>query len=233
MDKLVEWIDKYKMEYSRADLYNIKGMYLCDFNITECPKEISILKQLTVIRFYKCNLTEIQPEIMQLINLTDLGFYGCKGIKKIPHTIINLKKLKTLDFTGNKIKSLPVEISQLDELKSLYLTFNKLTDIPKEFSAMKKLKYLDVDHNRLTKIPINSLPQTPKFFINYNDNFIKIPNSYRNGHTRFAELLRKLKLYIIVWRYYIKWRANIVSKYGPKNYRDVEVLQKYFYIMRC
>ena len=89
--------------------YNVK--YL-----TELPRELFDLTNLTLLDLHRLRLTQLPPEIGKLTNLTHLDLVY-KQLHKLPSEISNLINLKHLDFEGNSIHNLPPRVSRLTNLK--------------------------------------------------------------------------------------------------------------------
>jgi internalin A len=98
------------------------------------------------------NLTEIPREVFQLQNLTllDLSF---NQIVKIPAAIAKLQNLRTLYLHHNQIVKISDAISQLQNLKELYLSGNQIVKIPDFISQLQNLTSLDFSYNQIVEIP--------------------------------------------------------------------------------
>ncbi len=127
LEKLSE-IRWFSVGYTVNDSGEITGIGLCDREVKDLNRIISILKELK-------SLTSL-----------DLGYNQLTDISALKE----LKSLTRLELWRNRI----VDISALKELKSLTyleLSHNQLTDI----SALKELKsltYLDLENNQISDI---------------------------------------------------------------------------------
>jgi len=97
-------------------------------------------------------LTEIPKEIAKLTNLTHLDLSSSQ-LKEIPKEIAKLTNLTSLDLSYNKLTEIPKEIAKLTNLTSLDLNSNQLTKIPKEIAKLTNLTDLDLRNNKLKEIP--------------------------------------------------------------------------------
>ena len=94
------------------------------------------------------HLTQFPKEIAQLQNLTTLNLQD-NQLTQLPKEIAQLKKLNTLHLQNNQLKQLPEEFVQLQGLKFLDLANNQLKQLPQEFAQLQMLNYLDLHHNQL------------------------------------------------------------------------------------
>jgi hypothetical protein len=101
------------------------------------------------------DIGKVPPEIKNLVNLESLQL-NMNGFEKIPASVLELTKLKSLDFTDNIITDI-TGISKLKNLEELTLFGCRLTSIPTEIKNLKKLKYLGLTGNNLSDDEINWL----------------------------------------------------------------------------
>lgn len=101
--------------------------------LTELPKEMCELTQLTQIMILKNKIASISPEI------------------------VNLTELKKLDLSGNKLTSIPAEIGQLANLEVLKLSNNPLESLPKELGNCTKLKTLVLKGTKVSDADIDEI----------------------------------------------------------------------------
>ena len=97
-----------------------------------------------------CNqLTNLPKEIGQLTNLTLLNLWD-NQLKSLPKEIGQLTNLTSLRLLKTQLTSLPKEIGQLTKLSKLSLFNNQLTSLPKEIGQLTKLTELDLSENKFS-----------------------------------------------------------------------------------
>lgn len=170
------------IEYAKKN--NAIRIKLSNLNLSELPKEISILDQLEELFLYSNQLRSLPKDIEHLVNLAHLDLRNNK-FEFFPDEIAKLTKLKTLRINDNKINAndlsrigslthleklhirsnglneLPVEIAHLTMLAELDISYNNLNNLPSEFGKLEKLTTLYIGNNKFSKIPllITCLPQ--------------------------------------------------------------------------
>ncbi len=127
--------------------------------LTELPKEIGQLTNLTRLNLNSNKLTELPKEIGQLIDLTELDLFNNK-LTELPKEIGQLTNLTRLNLNSNKLTELPKEIGQLTNLTTLILKNNQLSELPKEIIKLTNLNILNTADNanlNLTSVQIEWL----------------------------------------------------------------------------
>ncbi|MFM7437881.1 MAG: leucine-rich repeat domain-containing protein, partial [Snowella sp.] len=104
------------------------------------------------LRLLSGRLTELPKEIFKLNNLTGL-YLGFNQISEIPDEIAELKNLTTLTLFSNQISEIPDAIAKLKNLKKLSLSDNKISRIPDVIAELKNLGWLDLENNQISEIP--------------------------------------------------------------------------------
>ncbi len=154
---------------NKAKRTNAKEINLSNCGLTELPKELLELKNLTVLDLYHNELTDVSyiKELKKLIKLdlrrnklTDVSYI--KELKSLTtlylannkltdvNYIKELKNLTTLDLKGNNLTDVSY-IKELNNLSYIVLSFNNLTNV----SCMKELKNLtslNLSGNKLTDV---------------------------------------------------------------------------------
>ena len=159
-----------------------------DYNeLTELPKEIGNLTQLTHLDLSINKLTKLPKEIGNLTQLIELYLTNNK-LTKLPKEIGNLTQLTYLDLSDNELTELPKEIGNLLQLIALYLHNNNLTELPKEIGNLTQLTRLDLSYNKLTKLPkeIGNLIQLTNLYLSDNE-LTELPKEIGNL-TQLTEL---------------------------------------------
>ena len=146
---------------SNGGKINNKGENIIDFlkTLGFADEIIKILKASKPTHFdfskYKIQ-DEYIENIGELDSLEELHLNDC-GITKLPESIKNLKKLKTLSARSNKgIKEVPSWISTLPSLETLDVANCDIQNSDIDLGNLKTLKQLVMDGNiNLTKLPKN------------------------------------------------------------------------------
>jgi internalin A len=98
------------------------------------------------------HLSELPHEIVQLSNLASLNLNG-NQLTALPESIVQLGNLASLNLNGNQLTALPESIVQLGNLASLYLNGNQLTALPESIGQLSNLTSLNLHGNQLTALP--------------------------------------------------------------------------------
>jgi Leucine-rich repeat (LRR) protein len=124
-----------------------------DYNqISEIPDSISELKNLAELYLVGNQISKIPDAISELKNLTDL-YLGSNQISQIPDSIVGLKNLTELYLSNNQISEIPDAISELKNLTGLYLHSNQISQIPDAIIKLTNLRILDLGNNLIREIP--------------------------------------------------------------------------------
>jgi internalin A len=145
----IRWeLRKFKGELTKADLEKVRRLDFKGKQLTELPKGLENLTQLTRLSLYVNQLTSV------------------KGLEK-------LTQLKSLNLTMNQLTDV-TGLEKLDQLESLSLRENQLTDV-KGLEKLTQLKSLYLDENPdLTKTQIAELQKAlPKCKIYSNPHLTK------------------------------------------------------------
>lgn len=155
--------------------YNSESLDLSNMGLTELPKALSSLSQLTSLDLSGNKLTSISQELEKLVSLRYLYLsrnqlvaipkefsylvelrhldLSKNRLTKVPKELGNLSKLIRLNLSQNKLTAVPSELGNLSELTTFYLDQNQLRSVPRELSQLSKLTVLDLYQNKLTKVP--------------------------------------------------------------------------------
>ena len=159
-------------------------------------------KELTTLDLRNCRLGEIPEEVFELTHLEHLllgaeekkrWVYGLevhKGwawfeksfyfhnnyIIELPHKIVGLASLKSLDLSFNALWIFPIEITLLKNLATLDLSNNRLSQLPKEIIQLQSLTILYLSNNNLSQLP-KEITQLQNLTILYlsNNNLSQLP----------------------------------------------------------
>lgn len=121
-------------------------MDLSPNKLSSIPKEIGLLKKLTILNLIDNNLVSLPEEIGNLTNLTELHL-SYNDLESIPKEIGLLNSLSILYLNGNELTKIPAEIGQLTNLSKLVLTTNNFSSIPQ--------KVCDLENNYNTTLYIS------------------------------------------------------------------------------
>ena len=125
--------------------------------LTAIPKEIGLLKALTVLLITNADhttggISSIPSEIGAL-SLEELLMTGHPRLTQLPSEIGRISTLNYLYLQNNALAELPAELGQLEGLDKLYVNGNKLTFLPTELGQVTRLRSLQVGNNALTEMP--------------------------------------------------------------------------------
>jgi len=98
-----------------------------------------------------------------------------------------LKKIRTLDLSGNKLKAVPNVIFDLLTLTRLYLNFNELEELPEDVGKLTGLKEFALAGNKLKSLPISMARLSSLELLDIGYNSITDASSL-GGCKRLAEL---------------------------------------------
>ncbi|EDV19225.1 uncharacterized protein TRIADDRAFT_62316 [Trichoplax adhaerens] len=147
-------------------------------------REARVTRQLLLSQVI---LMKISPGILEkLTNLRHLYIVGCSLTGSVPHQLVNMSNLQTLDLSDNKLNVVPspifenlrqlrtVDLSRndfvafpkslkyLQKLKKLNLSFNKFLEMPAELGYLKHLQHLDMSSNLIDSISTDAICQAWK-----------------------------------------------------------------------
>lgn len=153
------------------------ALELSDLPLTEVPKWVRRLVNLTELRLHGCSLAELPGWLGELVSLTMLDASG-NALATLPESVGNLASLRHLDLSGNRIAVLPESVSRLEELETFFLNGNQLTGMPgwigrfpalttlglvgnrlatlsDSLGSLRQLGFLDLSYNWLTALPVS------------------------------------------------------------------------------
>jgi internalin A len=168
---------------------NRKELNLSAQGLTEIPREVFQLQNLTQLFLFNNQIVEIPDVIAQLQNLTSLSLFN-NQIVEIPDAIAQLQNLTKLDLRNNRIVKIPDAIAQLQNLTSLDISCNQIVEIPDVIAQLQNLTKLDLHNNRIVEIPdtIERLQNLKMLDLSRNQ-IVKIPDTIEN-----LQSLKKLDL---------------------------------------
>ena len=120
--------------------------------VNKLDEDIRKLGNLKIFSISESNLTEIPKVIGELKQLTSLGF-NLNSITSIPESMTGLPNLRALEMEGNQLETLPESFGNLKNLDYISLAYNKLTELPESMGNLKKLQTIQLSNNKLTHLP--------------------------------------------------------------------------------
>jgi len=195
-DKYVTYLEG-KLPATIGKLTNLKTLIIHHTRIADTiPFSLGSLTRLEYLDLSTNQLSgPIPASFGNLVNLVFLKLncgtdylerYGGGNINgMIPETLGNLKKLRTVDISGNKITgNIPTSLAKLDNLVVVRLLLNQLNgEIPHEFGDNPYLKSLDLSDNLLSgSIPVSFNKVSKIQTLNLQNNHLdgKIPDIFQN-----------------------------------------------------
>ena len=138
----------------------------------------------------KIALDDVNWELF--INLEYLSLKN-DDLEIVPDGLSKLKKLKTLDLSGNNFKTLPSTLGGLSKLEVLYMNDEKQFDLENSIetiSKMKSLKELHLENDNLKSLPkkFEKMSSLETLYLNDN-NFIELPKQIMKlQHLKYLDL---------------------------------------------
>ena len=195
-DEIVQEVKNIEIANTRIDniihfltpFTSLTSLYLCMNCITKLSEEITVFKNLKLLRAEHNRITCIPHYIFRLTQLTNLDLRHNK-IKTIPIKIKKLINLESLSIYSNWIEKIPKEIGELTKLTKLQLSSNRILEIPSEIGNLTKLTSINLSHNPIKSIPpeIKNLTKLVKLFM-FACKLTSIPNEI--GHLNSLDMLQ-------------------------------------------
>ncbi len=162
-------LKKPKGELTKADLKKVKRLHLVGNKLTEVPKGLEKLTQLTKLGLSSNQLTDVKG-LEKFTQLTKLELAGnrltdVKGLQK-------LTQLKELYLSINQLTDVK-GLEKLTQLTGLNLADNQLTDV-KDLEKLTQLKWLWLSENQLTDVKgLEKLTQLTRLTLHNNNQLTK------------------------------------------------------------
>jgi internalin A len=168
---------------------NSRKLDLSSQELTEIPREVFQLQNLTRLSLYNNQIVEIPDTIAELQNLTRLYLFR-NQIVEIPDAIAELQNLTRLSLSRNQIVEIPDAIAELQNLTGLYLFGNQILEIPDAIAQLQNLKLLYLYNNKIVKIPdaIAQLQNLTELYL-FGNQILEIPDA-------IAQLQNLTRLYL-------------------------------------
>jgi Leucine-rich repeat (LRR) protein len=164
-----------------SPLVNLRGLYLDHNQLTEVPKGVKSLPNMTLFTINH-NPLKIIPVMFPnwKTGLRHLGLSLPKSFKNARPGALNhwmeFENLQFLDLSHSAFADLPEVIYALPALKRLDLSYMELEQVPEHIGRVTKLETLDLSHNQLVGLPqsIGQLKNLKVLFAEHNS-FIDFP----------------------------------------------------------
>ncbi|URD73881.1 NB-ARC domain [Musa troglodytarum] len=137
-----EAIDEYLKNFVR-----LRVLHLMDTKIEILPYYIGNLIHLRYLNVSYSRVTELPESICNLTNLQFLILERCLQLTQIPHGIVRLVNLRTLDCRWTPLESFPYRIGRLkhlNELRGFVVNTAPGTCSLEELGSLQELKYLSI-----------------------------------------------------------------------------------------
>ena len=135
-------------ELTKADLKEVARLSFRGKKLTEVPKGLEMLTQLTELWLDDNKLTDVR-DLENLAKLESLLLSDNK-LAEVPKGLEKLTQLKDLYINNNKLKVVK-DLENLTQLTWLELSSNQLTDL-KGLEKLTKLEFLNLYNNQLTDL---------------------------------------------------------------------------------
>lgn len=134
--------------------------------------------EITDLHIYNRNLTKVPESVFQFKKLKSLVLKKNK-IVELPDWLIELPFLDTLDLSENEFTEFPACIFNISNLKKLALEENEIQVIPEEIGFLKKLQVVNVSKNRIEKLPDSLFMPSLKKLLLEGNQISKLPPTIR------------------------------------------------------
>ena len=189
----------YGLQVKEAAVIDLTGVNLSSEILNfEAPLKVNVLL------LDSCSLNTLPEAIKELTNLKHLSLVNNKALNfESLKVLVDLKKLESLNLSGNGIIQLPVFLGDIHKLKNLRLTQNRLNVVENRqvLLSCKRLRRLWIDDNDLHVLDSVFLQmKSLTFLYAYNNkiNDLLIPRNQSKslwelhlGNNRFMQLSPK------------------------------------------
>ncbi|XP_075775903.1 uncharacterized protein LOC112545865 [Pelodiscus sinensis] len=145
----------YRMELIPREISHLRNLtllYMDSNNLKEIPAEIGTLSNLERLTLSNNSLRSLPPEIGGLGKLRSLHLAN-NNFTELPAQLCQLRQLTFLDVSDNQISTLPPSIQHLERLETLLLLFNSLEQLPGNVCILRNLRTLWLGYNHLRALP--------------------------------------------------------------------------------
>ena len=166
----------------------------CIQELDRIPDDIGELKNLKVLKMDCGNSGTMNPQLPEslgrLLKLKELVLYGAQDPsgegrssraapstvrRKLPNSLINLKKLEKLNLGRNNYRVIPQVVFSMTGIKELIVEYNNITDLPKDLLRLPSLSKIVLNGNN--KITCSAVKQAE-----LTKQFINIELDFRNDY---------------------------------------------------
>nr|XP_013816914.1 PREDICTED: leucine-rich repeat and IQ domain-containing protein 4-like [Apteryx mantelli mantelli] len=148
---------RYRMELLPREISRLKNLtllYMDSNNLKKIPAEIGTLSHLERLTLSNNSLSSLPPEIGALQRLRSLHLAN-NSLTELPAPLCQLRSLTFLDLSDNRIGTIPPGIRHLEKLETLLLLFNSLGNLPGDVCVLRNLHTLWLGNNHLRSLPAN------------------------------------------------------------------------------
>lgn len=146
---------RYRMELIPREISHLRNLtllYMDSNNLKEIPAEIGTLSNLERLTLSNNSLSSLPPEISRLEKLHSLHLAN-NNFTELPDPLCQLRHLIFLDASDNQISTIPPGIQHLEKLETLLLVFNSLKHLPGNVCILRNLHTLWLGNNHLRALP--------------------------------------------------------------------------------
>ncbi|XP_065609676.1 leucine-rich repeat-containing protein 30-like [Cyrtonyx montezumae] len=146
---------RYRLEQLPREISRLKNLtllYMDSNNLKKIPSEIGTLRHLKRLTLSNNNLSSLPPEMGTLQQLHSLHLAN-NSLTHLPTVLCQLRSLTFLDLSDNKIVTIPSSIRHLEKLETLLLLFNSLESLPEDVCLLRNLRTLWLGNNHLRSLP--------------------------------------------------------------------------------
>lgn len=127
---------------------NLETLTIEGINLTNVPKDLTLLKRLKHLGLYMCSLPTFPKQTLEIPTLIELNL-SCNDFTNVPNDIDRLTNLEVLKFEGGACGATPIDqvpesIGNLKKLRFLNFGYTeKGLNLPSSFYNLSNLEYFE------------------------------------------------------------------------------------------